>query len=221
MRTSIWLVRHGQTEANLQRRYQSQSDSPITDYGRRQMAALAARLRPLPFGLIVASPRERTRLVAEAVMEGRRGVELRSDSNWAEANHGRWEGLTYAEVLARYPDEARARWGQGIYGKAEGGESLAEASERVVAAWRALLRANPGGRVLVATHATPIQLVLCASLGMQPQDHWRWRIELGSVTCLDVYASGPIVRMVNEVPRLRDTERPGGATSLADDKEPL
>jgi alpha-ribazole phosphatase len=201
MRTSVWLVRHGQTRANLERRYQGRSDSPLTSYGRRQAAALATRLRPLPFGLVIASPRERTRLMAEAVMEGRQGAELRSDPAWAEADHGRWEGLTYAEVLARYPDEARARWRDGVDGKAEGGESLAELNTRVVGAWLSLLRANPGGRILIATHATPIQLVLCASLGMPPRDHWRWRIELGSVTCLDIYSSGAIVRMVNEVPR--------------------
>ncbi len=202
MRTSVWLIRHGQTAANRERRYLSHSDSPLTDYGRRQMAALAERLRRIPFGLIVASPRERTRMAAEAIAAGRAGVELRADPVWAEADHGRWEGLTYQEVLARYPAEARARWAAGVDGKAEGGESLAEASARVVAAWQALLGERPGGRILIATHATPIKLVLCASLGVPPQEHWRWRVDLGSLTSLDVYPSGAIVRMVNEIPKL-------------------
>ncbi|MBX0330242.1 histidine phosphatase family protein [Oscillochloris sp. ZM17-4] len=205
MRTSVWLIRHGQTQSNRERRYQSHSDSPLTSYGRRQVAALAERLRAIPFGLIIASPRERTRLAAEAILAGRRGAALRADPAWAEADHGRWEGLTYREVLARFPEEARARWGAGINGKAAGGESLAEASDRITAAWRQLLRDNPGGRILIATHATPIQLVLSASLGTSIQEHWRWRIDLGSLTCLDVYPSGAIIRMVNEVPRLGAT----------------
>jgi alpha-ribazole phosphatase len=204
MRTSVWLVRHGQTRYNLERRYQSRSDSPLTDYGRRQAAALAARLRPIPLNVAVVSPTARAGLTAEAILAGR-GVEPRPDAGWAEADHGRWEGLTYREVMARYPDEARARWSQGIHGKAEGGESLAEVNERVLAAWRALLRDHAGGRVLVVTHATPIQLVLCASFGLNPAEHWHWRADLGGVTCLDVYPSGAIVRMVNEVPRLRGT----------------
>ncbi len=202
MRTSVWLIRHGQTQANRERRYQSHSDSPLTSYGQRQVAALAVRLHAIPFGLIITSPRERTRRAAEVIMQGRQGVTLREDPAWAEVGHGRWEGLTYAEVRAQYPAEARARWDAGINGKAEGGESLADANVRISAAWRSLLRDHPGGRVLIATHATPIQLILCASLGLPPQDHWHWRIDLGSLTCLDVYPTGAIIRMVNEVPRL-------------------
>jgi alpha-ribazole phosphatase len=203
MRTSVWLIRHGQTEANRARRYLSHSDSPLTSYGLRQVEAVAARLSRIPFGLAVASPRERTRLSAETILADRTGVELRTDPAWAEVDHGDWEGLTYAEVLARYPAQARARWAAGIHGRAEGGESLAQASARLSAAWQTLLRDHPGGRILIATHATPIQLVLCASLGLDISEHWRWRIDLGSLTCLDVYPSGAIVRMVNTVPRMR------------------
>jgi 2,3-bisphosphoglycerate-dependent phosphoglycerate mutase/probable phosphoglycerate mutase len=202
MRTSVWLVRHGQTRYNLERRYQSGSDSPLTDYGRRQMAALAARLRRIPFRAALVSPTARTRQMAAAILAGRQDVALREDPRWGETSHGRWEGLTYREVLARYPDDARARWANGLDGRAQGGESLAEVAARVSAAWAALLREHSGGRVLVVTHATPIQLVLCACFGLAPGDHWHWRVDLGSVTCLDVYPSGAIVRMVNEVPRL-------------------
>lgn len=206
MRTSVWLVRHGQTQANLERRYQSRSDSPLTNYGRLQMAALAGRLRPIPFDTAVVSPSERTRLLAEALLAGRRGVTVRLDQRWSEVSHGRWEGLTYREVLARYPAEARTRWAQGPNGRAEGGESLAEVYARVAEAWRELLRDHAGGRVLIVTHATPVQLVLCICFGLGPGEHWRWRIDLGSLTCLDIYPSGAIVRRVNEVPRIPNSQ---------------
>lgn len=202
LRTSIWLVRHAQTVNNRERRYQGRGDSPLTAYGRAQLRALAERLRPLPFGVAIASPTGRTRLTAEAILAGRKGVSLSTDAVWAETDHGRWEGLTYREVVARYPDEARARWSQGIHGRAQGGESLAEVHARVAEAWRALLHDHKGGRLLVVTHATPIQLVLCECFGLAPERHWHWRIDLGSVTCVDVYGGGAIIRMVNEVPRL-------------------
>ncbi|NTV64491.1 MAG: histidine phosphatase family protein, partial [Oscillochloris sp.] len=83
------------------------------------------------------------------------------------------------------------------------GESLAEADARISDAWQRLLHEHTGGRILIATHATPIQLVLCASLGLDSAERWRWRIDLGSLTCLDVYPSGAIVRMVNAVPKLK------------------
>ena len=202
MRTSVWLVRHGQTVNNLERRYQGRGDSSLTAYGEQQMAALATRLRHNPFGTALISPTARTRAMAEAILARRSSVLTEEQPGWAETNHGRWEGLTYREVVARFPDEARARWAAGGNGRPFGGESLAEVAMRVGDAWRELLERKPGGRLLVVTHATPIQIVLCAAFGLPPSEHWRWRIDLGSVTCLDVYAGGPIVRMVNEVPPL-------------------
>ena len=201
MRTSIWLVRHGQTELNKARRYQGAVDSPLTPFGMRQAEALAQRLRRIPFKLAIISPTDRARLTAEAIL-GAREAPMIEDPRWAETHHGRWEGLTYREVRARFPQEAVARFADALHGKPVGGESLAEVAERVAEGWHALLGQHPGGRILVVTHATPIQLVLCLLSGLAPAQHWRWRIDLGSLTAIDVYGGGAIIRMVNEVPRL-------------------
>jgi 2,3-bisphosphoglycerate-dependent phosphoglycerate mutase/probable phosphoglycerate mutase len=201
MRTSIWLVRHGQTELNKARRYQGATDSPLTPFGLRQAEALGQRLRRIPFRLAITSPATRTRLTAETIL-GNREALIVEDPRWAETNHGRWEGLTYREVRAHFPEEAVARFTDLLNGRAGGGESLAEVATRVTQGWAALLQQNPGGRVLLVSHATPIQLILCAISGMAPTLHWRWRIDLGSVTAIDVYGGGAIVRMVNEVPKL-------------------
>jgi alpha-ribazole phosphatase len=201
MRTSIWLIRHGQTELNKARRYQGATDSPLTPFGSRQAEALAQRLRRTPFKLAITSPTMRARLTAEVIL-GDREAPMLDDPRWAETNHGRWEGLTYREVRARFPREAVSRFADALNGRPSGGESLAEVAARVADGWGALLQQNPGGRVLVVTHATPIQLVLCALSGLSPMLHWRWRIDLGSLTAIDLYGGGAIIRTVNEVPRL-------------------
>ncbi len=201
MRTSIWLVRHGQTELNKARRYQGTTDSPLTPFGQRQAEALARRLRRIPFKVAVVSPSMRANATAETILADRDAPVL-ADPRWAETSHGRWEGLTYDEVRARFPREAAERFADTLHGKPAGGESLAEVAQRVAEGWRALLQQNPGGRVLVVTHATPVQLVLCQIAGMSPELHWRWRGDLGSVTAIDVYGAGGIVRVVNEVPHL-------------------
>jgi alpha-ribazole phosphatase len=202
MRTSVWLVRHGQTRANLERRYLGRGDSQLTDYGRLQIKALQVRLRRIPFYVGLSSPSERTRITAAAILEDRPDVPQVADPAWYETDHGRWEGLTYAEVLQHFPEEARDRWAAGVYGHAVGGESLADVQQRVSQAWRTLLQTRRGGRILLVTHATPIQLLLCGAFGLSPEQYWHWRIDLGSITCFDVYDAGVIVRMVNEVPRI-------------------
>lgn len=195
------MVRHPQTELNRARRYQGQIDSPLTNFGLRQAAALAHRLRRIPFSLAIISPNDRTRATADAILSGR-SVPITADPRWAETHHGRWEGMTYQEARARYPGEAAQRFSNMLHGKPEGGESLAEVQARVGEAWSTLLRDHAGGRLLVVTHATPIQLMLCATTGLPPTQHWRWRVDLASLTVLDIYAAGPIVRVVNEVPHL-------------------
>lgn len=199
-RTSIWMIRHGQTTLNRQRRYQGATDAPLTEYGRQQAMALALRLRRLPFSVAIVSPCRRARDTA-ALIVGERGIVLIDDERWREAHHGCWEGLTYRDVCERFPDEARRRMADPLHGRPAGGESLAEVAERVATAWAALLREHAGERVLLVTHATPIQLVLCALNDLAPTAHWRWRIDLGSLTAIDSYNGVPIIRMVNEQPR--------------------
>ena len=201
MRTNIWLLRHGQTEANRQRRYQSHHDSPLTTYGEQQHHALAQRMQRLPLDLVLVSPSARTQALAKVLCAARPTAEVRLAPLWRETNHGNWEGLTYREVLARFPAEAHTRWAEGVHGRASGGESLAEVAERVSRAWQELLREFPGAKIAIVTHATPIQLVFCAATGTPIDQHWRWRVDLGSLSALDVYGAGPIIRQVNEVPR--------------------
>ncbi len=201
MRTSIVLVRHGQTLFNKQRRYQGSSDMPLTPYGVLQAEAAAARLARAQIRSAIVSPSTRARTTADIIL-GNRDVQPHDDADWRETAHGRWEGLTYREVQARFPTEALSRFADALHGRATGGESLAEVAERVQRGWRTLLQRNPGGRVLVVTHATPIQLVLCLLMGVPVAQHWRWRIDLGSITMIDIYGGGAITRMINEVPRL-------------------
>ncbi len=201
MRTSIWLVRHGQTQLNRERRYQGALDSPLTEYGALQAAALAARLRRTPFTEAAVSPSGRARATADALLAGR-SVARREDVRWAETRHGRWEGMTYDEVRRSFPDEAVARFADVLDGRPLGGESLAEVNRRVMDAWREILASPPGGRLLIVTHATPIQLALCSLGGLSPALHWRWRVDLASLTVIDVFGTSPIVRLVNETVKL-------------------
>lgn len=203
MHTSIWMVRHGQTELNRARRYQGALDSPITCSGRRQNDALASRLRGIPLTAAMASPCNRARTTANSILEQRKPrLPVLEDRHWHEMHQGLWEGLTYDEVQERFPQEAQTRFADALHGRAPGGESLAEVAARVKEGWRTLQCEYIGERILLATHALPIQIVLCTISGMPLDLYWRWRIDLGSVTGISIYSGSPIIRMVNEVPPL-------------------
>ncbi len=198
---AIWFARHTQTDWNRERRYQSRSDRPLTPFGLARAAAVARRLRGLPFSAIVSTGLERTDTLARAVSGSCPAPTMIVDERWREADHGDWEGLTYPEVVARFEARARERWADPWQSHAHGGESMAELWSRVAAAWNEL-RATTAGDVLVVTHATPIQLILCGLLGVALERSWTFRLDLGGITVVELDGEAVVVRTVNEVPPL-------------------
>jgi broad specificity phosphatase PhoE len=114
----VLLVRHGETEWNLQRRYQGQSDSALTERGIGQARAIGQFLGALldtGDPRIFASPLGRARRTAEIIMEHLPGMpELALDNRLRELSLGSWDGLTYSEIAQRSPGifdgEGRYEW---------------------------------------------------------------------------------------------------------------
>lgn len=104
---SILLVRHGETEWNLERRIQGRLDSPLTERGVGQARAIGRLVGALPGAAsarIVASPQGRARRTAEIIGEHlAAGPDLIIDDRLREISVGCWDGLTYRDVAARSP----------------------------------------------------------------------------------------------------------------------
>ncbi|BCX05080.1 MAG: phosphoglycerate mutase [Candidatus Roseilinea sp.] len=198
---SVWLVRHGQADWNVARRYMSFSDRPLTAFGERQAQALARLFAARKVDVIVHSGLTRAAATAQTI-KGDRDIPVICDARWREASHGAWEGLTYREVMQRYPEGAAQRFADPVNASPLHGESLAELAARVRLAWKDLGTQCSGRRVVVVTHSGPIQALLCLLMGTPLAEHWRWRIDLGSATGLDCYPTTTILRAVNHTPPL-------------------
>ena len=195
----IWLVRHGQTDWNLTRRYLSHSDRLLTTFGQGQAAALARFFSARKIDGVLHTGLARTQATAQAIV-GTRAIHVVCDEAWREANHGDWEGLTYKEVLQRMPADAQQRFADPVNNAPRNGESLAQMAQRVWVAWQSLGQRFPKQRIVIVTHAGPIQAVLCQLMHTPLHEHWRWRIDAGSATGIDVYPTTTIVRTINHVP---------------------
>ena len=201
--THVKLVRHTQTDWNKEGLHQGRADRPLTGFGEARARAVARRLRTGSFTVVVSSGLSRTDDLARAVLGEHSNLpDFVRDERWCEVDHGQWEGLTHTEVASCYGFQARERFADFWNSRAHGGESGADLWGRVEAAWEDLIGRYDGGRVLVITHATPIRLILCSVLGVPLEDHWRFRVDLGGITSLDLYPSATIVRTINEVPAL-------------------
>lgn len=201
--TRLILLRHGQTELSIERRYSGRGNPQLTDLGRRQAEAAALRLAGGTFAIdaIVASRLARTRATAEAVA-GKIGLPVSIDDGFIETDFGKWEGLTFREAREQYPD-LHDRWVSDTSVPPPAGESFDSAGERVAAALAALVERHAGKTVLVVSHVTPIKLILRQALAVGPSLLFRLHLDLASLSIADFYPDGgATVRLVNDTAHL-------------------
>jgi probable phosphoglycerate mutase len=201
--TTTLLLRHGATPLSAERRFAGRGDIPLTDEGRRQAAAAAARLRERGgLDVIVTSPLRRARRTAEAVAEAS-GAPLVVDDDLVEADFGAWEGLSFAEASAKSPEEMKA-WLASADAAPPGGESFADVARRVLRALDRLLEAYPERTLVLVSHVTPIKTLLCRALLAPPAALFRIHLDVASLSQVDWFADGPaLVRSMNDTAHLR------------------
>jgi alpha-ribazole phosphatase len=163
--TQLCLVRHGQTDWNLERRYQGQSDTPLNENGRAQAKALADQLKGQTFAAIYSSDLMRARETAKTIAS-EIGLPVQVEPRLREINQGEWEGVLVEEIKARYA----GLWSQRTIDPASirppGGETVAEVAERVYAALDDIARRYPYENVLVVSHGLSIATAICRARGI-------------------------------------------------------
>ena len=157
-KTTIILVRHGQSEANLQDLFAGHSGYSLTPLGREQAARTAEYIKKTyPVDAVFSSDLPRAFQTAEYTARAF-DLPITTDAQFREIFAGKWEGVQFDQLEREYAEEF-AVWTKDI-GKARctGGESVAEVIDRVYNGVLGL--ADKGKCIVVATHATPLRSVL-------------------------------------------------------------
>ena len=188
----IYLVRHGQTIFNAERRQQGHLDSPLTALGRAQGAAIGRLLQGLiekpDDWRLISSPLGRAQDTAGLIGQAL-GLPVETDRRVIEVSFGQWDGRLRDELAAEHPDT----FGRGDWQfAAPGGESF-ESVETRVGDWLASLPPEPERKVIVVSHGGSGRVVRGAYLGLSraetcaqdvPQDAV-FRLASGSVERID------------------------------------
>jgi probable phosphoglycerate mutase len=202
METRVLLVRHGETELSIDRRYSGRGDAPLTALGQRQAAAVARRLAGFvdPTVPVVSSPLRRARWTAAAIAEAT-GGEVEVWQELIEADFGDWEGLTFAEAAARNP-ELHVRWLTDPALPAPNGESFAALHRRMRQVLDELVAHFGPRTVVVVSHAMPIKSLLGLCGG--PAQLERLDLGLASLSIVEFSADDHrSVHLVNDTSHLR------------------
>lgn len=202
MRTRVLLVRHGETELSIDRRYSGRGDVPLTALGEQQAAAVASRVAMLVDATVsvMSSPLMRARRTAAAIADAT-GGEVEVWQELIEADFGAWEGLTFAEAAARNP-ELHAEWLTNPKLPAPNGESF-DALHRRMRLVRDELVADFNPRtVVVVSHAMPIKSLLGLHGG--PAQLERLDVDLASLSIVEFSANDHhSIHLVNDTSHLR------------------
>lgn len=171
--TRVVVWRHGRTTWNAQGRFQGQADPPLDQIGAAQSRQAARYLAVDPPDLILTSDLLRATSTADALRE-LTGLPVIVEPRLREIDLGSWQGLTRAEVDARYPEQYAA-WLNGRMPIERGGETRAHLDDRVLSALRDIRVEH----VVLVTHGGTSRSIIETLLGI-PQHGVRWLGVLGN-----------------------------------------
>jgi alpha-ribazole phosphatase len=196
-RTRIYLIRHGEVEGAASPRYNGQGDVALSQHGREQYQTMAQRLAGEKITACYASDLTRCAWGA-GIIAPRFGVEPHLTSALRELNIGDWEGMTWQELMTRYPAEWQARLDDIVNFRVPNGENLLDVQARVMPKIRRIVAAHPGEELLVVGHGGVNRVILLDALGAPLSALFNMEQNYCCLNIIDYYADGKtVVKLLN------------------------
>jgi alpha-ribazole phosphatase len=196
-RTRIYLVRHGQVEGFEEKRYNGQADICLTPEGAAQYGLLQMRLQKKTIHAVYSSDLSRC-------LEGARqlarpyGLAPVAKPELRELHIGDWEGKTWKELQATYPEQWQARLNDIVHYRVPGGESLLDMAQRVRPVISEIVAAHLGEELLVIGHGGVNRVILLDAIGAPLDRLFHIEQAFGCLNVIDYFADGKsVVQLLN------------------------
>ena len=160
--TTLYFVRHGESEANAARLFTGHLDSPLTETGRRQAVAVADALAGVRVDRVVSSDLSRA-LHTAGEIAARHGLPVETDQALREIDLGEMAGRSFDDARA-HPD-----WNEDGFVQWPGGESLDAVFERAFAVVQRIVAESPGQTVVIVGHGGVTRILVSHFLGLLPK----------------------------------------------------
>lgn len=187
----LYLIRHGRTTWNEQRRIQGQIDVPLDEEGTRQAEVLAQALQTIPFSAVWSSPLARAMQTAAPLAEPR-GFEIRQDPRLMERHWGAYQGYSREDAAQAHPALDAELRRDPLASRPPDGESWQDLGARVEASLREIAAHGPGPQAVVC-HGGAIAAGLCMLLGIAAWPRVRFRVDNASVSMVELTERGEVV----------------------------
>jgi len=193
-RTRLYLTRHGEVVSHGM--YNGQTDVDITSRAIQQMERLRDLLGDKKLRAVYSSDLQRTRKGAEIISRPH-GLKPQVFPEFREVHFGRWQGLSYAQVMERYPTDI-PRWLSNVETfRIPEGESMGEVRERAIPKLGELIESHRGEEIVLVCHGALNRVILADALHL-PLDHLlRIEQDYGCLNVIDYTPSWTVVKLVN------------------------
>lgn len=201
----LWLVRHGETEANVAGLYSGHAPTPLTERGIAQAQTLGTLLRNLPVDNVLCSELERARHTTQLIL-AEREVPVRNMPELNEMFFGDWE-MRHHRDLAREDAENYAvwcnDWQNATPTNGEGFQTFSQRVERFIAQ---LADYKACQNLLVVSHQGVLSVLIARLLSMPAAAMWHFRVEQGCWSAIDFCDDFAVLKVLNSRAVWRDGE---------------
>lgn len=156
-------------------------DIPLSDFGRKQALDLKDFFSKININSIYSSPLIRSKETAIIIANEKRNVIVKKD--FSEFDIGKWDGMPFAEIKKKYPQEYKDRGENLEHYIVEGGESMAMCRDRAFIELMDTIKQSIGD-ILIVAHAGVNRAILSSILGINIKDSFKYRHEYGSINLL-------------------------------------
>ena len=192
----LWLVRHGETEANVAGLYSGHAPTPLTERGIAQAQSLSGLLHNVPFDNVLCSELERARHTTQLIL-GDREVPVRNMPELNEMFFGDWE-MRHHRDLAREDAENYAvwcnDWQNATPTNGEGFQAFSQRVERFIAQ---LADYKTCQNLLVVSHQGVLSVLIARLLSMPAAAMWHFRVEQGCWSAIDFCDNFAVLKVLN------------------------
>ena len=192
----LWLVRHGETEANVAGLYSGHAPTPLTERGIAQAQTLGTLLRNVPVDNVLCSELERARHTTQLIL-AEREVPVRNMPELNEMFFGDWE-MRHHRDLAREDAENYAVWCNDWQNATPtNGEGFQEFSQRVERFIAQLADYKASQNLLVVSHQGVLSVLIARLLSMPAAAMWHFRVEQGCWSAIDFCDDFAVLKVLN------------------------
>lgn len=192
----LWLIRHGETEANVAGLYSGHSPTPLTAKGISQAQTLHHLLREVPFDQVLCSELERAQRTAKLVLDDR-NITQHTTPLLNEMFFGDWEMRHHRDLTHEDPESYAAwctDWQNAIPTNGEGFQAF---STRVQAFINQIPSWGPAKNLLVVSHQGVLSLLIAGLLKMPASSLWHFRVDQGTWSAIDIHDDFATLRVLN------------------------